>query len=302
MNYGIGIDLGGTQIKSARIDLHSGQLLATALLPTRDGEHENHQPAFAAAVGSLVEKHTHEAGCLPALIGIAAPGLAARDGTCIRHLPGKLAGIEGLIWTELLSQPARCLNDAHAALLGEVWQGAAKGKQDVIMLTLGTGVGGAVMSGGHLIQGHTGRAGHLGHVTVDMHGPLDCVGMPGSIEDHIGNASLALRSAGRFSMTRDLLAAVAAGDAEAQALWQYSLKALAICIASLINAFDPQTVILGGGIANAWDAIQPSLDHYLDAYEWRPNGERVSIQHASLGEWAGCYGAVAYAAESPPRH
>jgi len=290
--YGIGIDLGGTRIKSARFELSSGALLGTAMVPTRDGERVGDLPAFAAGIRDLVTRHEAEMGARAAAVGISAPGLAARDGQSIRFMPGKLEGLEGLVWADLLQREAGCLNDAHAALLGEIWQGAAKDKTDVVMLTLGTGVGGAVVTGGQLLQGHIGRGGHLGHVTVDLEGPQDICGMPGSIEYEIGNGYLEARSGGRFQMTRDLLSAVEAGDPQALVLWERSVKALAVCVASLINIFDPEVILIGGGVANAWDQLKPRLDAGLAHYEWRPGGHVVPVQRATLGEWAGCYGAV----------
>ncbi|MDB6139991.1 MAG: hypothetical protein JWO94_3063 [Verrucomicrobiaceae bacterium] len=295
MTYGIGIDLGGTQIKSARFDLSTGRLLATAMAVTNNGQSEGPEPRFAAAVRGLVHQHEAEAGEKAAVVGISAPGLAARDGSRILRLPGKLDGLENLVWEDFLQCPARCLNDAHAALMGEIWQGAAKGRQDVVMLTLGTGVGGAVMCEGRLLKGHGGRAGHLGHLTVDMDGPPDGTGMPGSLEDAIGNASLPLRTGGRFSMTRDLIAAMKSGDAGARQVWDRSLRALAVAVAGLINAFDPEIVLIGGGISNAWPHIQPGLYRWLEEFEWRPSGTGVPVRPASLGEWAGCHGAVDFA-------
>lgn len=290
--YGIGIDLGGTRIKSARFELASGELLGTAMVPTRDGEREGELPAFAAGVRELAERHEREMGAAATVVGVSAPGLATRDGTCIEFMPGKLLGLENLVWKDLLCREAGCLNDAHAALMGEVWQGAAKGLKDVAMLTLGTGVGGAVMSGGQLLRGHIGRAGHLGHISVDMEGPVDICGTPGSIEYEIGNGYLEVRSGGKFQMTRDLLSAVELGDAAALALWERSVKALAVAIVSVINAFDPEGVLLGGGVANAWKELEAGLRPHLDRYEWRPGGHRVPVLRATLGEWAGCYGAV----------
>ncbi len=295
MRYGIGIDLGGTRIKSARFDLESGRLLHSALAPTRDGEMLDGLPAFAAGVRELVQAHEAEMGTQASVVGVSAPGLAARDGSCIRFMPGKLQGLENLVWSEFLERPARCLNDAHAALMGEIWQGAARGKSDVVMLTLGTGVGGAVVCDGRLVQGHLGRAGHLGHVTVDLHGPLDATGSPGSIEYEIGNGHLAQRSQGRFHMTSDLLDAVERGEAEAIALWERSVRALAAAIAGMINCFDPEVFLIGGGIANAWTHLESRLHGWLDQYEWRPGGHRVPVLHATLGEWAGCHGAVHFA-------
>lgn len=301
MNFGIGIDLGGTRIKSARFDLSTGELLATAMKPTRDGELVEGEPAFAAGIRELIANHETEAGGKAQVVGVSAPGLADRLGTCIRFMPGKLDGLENLVWADFLQRPVACLNDAHAALMGEIWQGAAKAREDVVMMTLGTGVGGAVVSGGRLLHGHIGRAGHLGHVTVNLDDPPDIANTPGSIEYAIGNGYLAQRSQGRFHMTSDLLAAVEAGDAAATAVWDRSIQALAATVASMINAFDPELVLLGGGIANAWQHVEPGLLRWLDQYEWRPGGHRVPVQQAQLGEWAGCYGAVHYAVRSAHR-
>jgi glucokinase len=291
-SYGIGIDLGGTRIKSARFDLTTGELLATAMVPTQDGEQAGDIPAFAAGVRELVHRHEREMGFAAEAVGISAPGLAARDGSCIEFMPGKLAGLQNLRWSELLSRPATCLNDAHAALMGEVWQGAAKERADVAMLTLGTGVGGAVVSGGRLLRGHIGRAGHLGHTSVNMDGPQDICNTPGSVEYEIGNGYLEARSAGQFQMTRDLLSAVEIGDSGAIQLWERSVKALAVTIVSVINSFDPELILIGGGVANAWADLEGRLKPHLDRYEWRPAGHRVPVVRATLGEWSGCYGAV----------
>lgn len=294
-SFAVGIDLGGTRIKSARFELATGQLLATAMTPTRDGESIGSEPAFAVGIRELVQQHEAAMGAKASVVGVSAPGLADREGSCIRFMPGKLEGLESLIWSEFLQRPTKCLNDAHAALLGEIWQGAAKDKRDVVMLTLGTGVGGAVVSDGRLLQGHIGRAGHFGHMTVNLDDPRDLANTPGSIEYAIGNGYLAQRTQGRFQMTRDLLMAVEAGDANATSVWDRSVQALAATLASLINAFDPEIVLLGGGIANAWSHLEPSLSHWLDQYEWRPGGHRVPVRQATLGEWAGCYGAVRFA-------
>lgn len=295
MSFGIGIDLGGTRIKSARFDLETGRLIATAMAPTRDGERIQGEPAFAVGVRDLVMRHESEMGARASVVGVSAPGLADRSGSCIRFMPGKLDGLENLLWSDFLKHDAKCLNDAHAALMGEVWQGAAKGKRDVVMLTLGTGVGGAAICDGRLLQGHIGRAGHLGHLSVAMDDPPSILNAPGAIEYQIGNGYLARRTQGRFQMTSDLISAVDAGDAFAIQVWERSLKALGATVASLINAFDPELLVIGGGIANAWSHIEPGLGKWLDQFEWRPGGHRVPVVHASLGEWAGCYGAVAFA-------
>src|SRR5690606_3453811 len=142
-------------------------------------------------------------------VGVSAPGLASPDGRCIAHLPGKLAGVQGLDWSAALDGSPRTvvLNDAHSALVGEAWVGAARGRQDVILLTLGTGVGGAVLAQGRLLRGAIGRAGHLGHMSLNPEGPRSIVGMPGAVEVMVGECTIGVRTQGRFHSTADLLAA-----------------------------------------------------------------------------------------------
>jgi glucokinase len=227
-------------------------------------------------------------------IGLGAPGLAARDGRSIAWMQGRMSAIQGLNWTRelALGREISVLNDAHAALLGEAWIGAAAGASNVFMLTLGTGVGGAAIVDGHLLRGAIGRAGHLGHISLNPSAPADIVGTPGSLEDLAGECTLAARSGGRFQTTRALLEAAHSGDASAQAIWDDSVRAIAAGIASLVNVLDPDTVVLGGGIANAGDSLLVPLRAHLESMEWRPLGSGVQIVTATLGEWAGAVGAA----------
>jgi glucokinase len=230
-------------------------------------------------------------------IGLAAPGLAARDNLSIASMPGKLRGLEGLDWTDSLqtSHPVPVLNDAHAALLGEAWIGAAVGYRNVVLLTLGTGVGGALLAEGRLSKGHIGRAGHLGHISLNPDGPPDIVGTPGSLEQAIGNSTLTERSAGRFTSTRQLVEAYVNGDEKATDVWLRSVYNLAAGITSIINAVDPEVIIIGGGIAQAGSALFDPLERFLEKMEWRPQGHRVRIIPAALGDFAGTLGAAYYA-------
>ncbi len=290
----IGIDLGGTQIKAGLIDAASGEVATRLMVPTRDGETEpDGLPAFASAVREVIAELEAQAGTNDLPVGLAAPGLADPDGSCIRWMPGRMHGIEGLHWGKLLNRPVRVLNDAQAALLGEVWVGAGQGCNDVIMLTLGTGVGGAVFAAGKLITGRMGRAGHLGHVSVSAEGARDAFNTPGSLEQAIGNLSIAERTKGRFSTTLELIAAAKEGDATALVYWERSVRVLAVALASLINAFDPQRVIIGGGITSgAGDLLFEPLRRFMDDYEWRPDGSATPVLAAAAGEWAGAIGAA----------
>ena len=289
MNYAIGIDLGGSSIKAVRAT-PAGEALSRHNIdfdPDRNME-------WAEKIRVLVQRLQQEGGGPAGSIGVSAPGLAAADGRSIACMPERLQGLEGLDWTKFLNAPKMVpvLNDAHAALLGEVWVGAARGFENVIMLTLGTGVGGAAMVDGRLLRGHIGRAGHWGHASLDPDGPPDCAGAPGSLEVAIGNCTIQDRSGGRFHATHDLIAAHLKGDAEASAIWLKSVKALAAAICSFINILDPEAVIVGGGIARAGAALFGPLQRFLERMEWRPGGHRARILPAQLGELAGAFGAA----------
>jgi len=293
--FGIGIDLGGTLIKGAAFDLSSGELLHEDVAPTRDGEREGDVPAFLAEVRKLVARFEGLEGRESLVVGVSSPGFANRLASQIISMPGRLEGLEGLDWPEALARPAAVLNDAHAALMGEIWQGAAAGVQDVILLTLGTGVGGAIVTEGRLLRGHFGKGGHLGHASLDFYGDPDICGMPGALEDMIGNHNVRERSNGRYESTRDLVEAVKKGEEHALEVWDRSVRALAVAVASFVNVLDPELVLIGGGISEAWDEIGERLKNWMDEFEWRPGGGQVEIRRAALGAMAGAYGAAYFA-------
>jgi glucokinase len=302
MSHVIGVDIGGTNIKAALFDAGSGACLSQETMPTRDRETVGSVPAWAEGVRHLVERFEQVCGGENIPVGISAPGLAKRDGSCIGWMPGRMMGIENFVWADFLQRRTYVLNDAHAALLGEVWQGAAKGGKDVVLLTLGTGVGGAAISDGRLITGHLGRAGHFGHISLDPLGRPTIIGAPGGLENAIGNVTISERSQGKFGSTLDLLDAVKNGDVHAIEVWRRSVRSLAAAMISLINCFDPEIFILGGGIAaGAGDALLGPLDGFLYEMEWRPAGHRVNIVLAELGEWAGTYGAAWQVMQQAPR-
>jgi glucokinase len=143
-----------------------------------------------------------------------------------------------------------------------------------------------------LLKGAIGRAGHLGHVSIKENQMRSIFGMPGSLEAAIGNYTVNSRTAGRFNSTRELVQAHVAGDDQATLIWTQSIQDLARAIASFINCFDPEKVILGGGIAKAGPTLFGPLEKVMQEIEWRPGGRRVPIVPARLGEWAGTYGAA----------
>ncbi|MBI2928990.1 MAG: ROK family protein [Verrucomicrobia bacterium] len=292
MSYLLGIDLGGSSVKAVAV-----QPEGTALARFNESFDPERPLHFAQTIRNLVRRLQAERGALPDRIGVSAPGVAAPDGRSIAYMPGRLAGLVDLVWAEHLgfAKPIPVLNDAKAALLGEVWQGAARGCQNVLLLTLGTGVGGAAMVDGRLLRGHTGKAGHLGHICLDPDGPSDICGTPASLELAIGNCSIRERTEGRFATTHDLIAAHQAGDPAATAVWLRSVKALACALGSFTNILDPEVVVIGGGIARAGAALFEPLERFVRRVEWQVCGHQVKILPAQLGEFAGAFGAASNA-------
>ena len=292
MSYTIGIDLGGSCVKAVVVT-PDGKTLTNHNLPF-DAEADME---WANRLRELVQSIEEDQDGKPDNMGFSAPGLAAPDGGCITHMPVRLEGLVGLNWQKFFDfgKAIPVLNDGHAALLGEAWLGAAKGFQTVILLTLGTGVGGAALVEGKLLRGRTGKAGHFAHTSLGPDGPPDDCGCPSSLELAIGNCSIPERSNGRFTHTWEMMEAIENGDAEAENIWLKSLKDLATAICSFTNILDPEAVILGGGIANAGDRLFVPLRNYLDPLLWKTDDYEIKLLPAQLGDLAGAYGAAANA-------
>ena len=285
----IGIDLGGTRIKGVVID-KEGQVLDQVYTPTNDSDGKLWKNAIAETVQSLKEKTSGDV-----IVGLSAPGLPNENNTCIAHMPGRLQGLEGLVWSDYLKQKVFVANDAIAALAAEAKFGAAKNKKHAIMLTLGTGVGGAILIDGKIYQGSFQKAGHFGHTTTDSEVENDVTGMPGSLEDAIGNCTIKKRSLGKYDFTHQLLEDYRNGDYFAQWIWLNSVRKLAIGIASFTNALSPEVVILGGGITEAGKDLFDPLESFLSKYEWRAGGNKTQIVKAYFGDLAGAIGAAGFA-------
>jgi glucokinase len=291
-NMVIGIDLGGTRIKAVAIN-EAGDTLQHHTRPTKDGD----DSVWKIAVLRAVEEIHVEIGGRATLVGISAPGLPNGSNSAIAFMPGRLQGLENFIWTDFLKTRTYVLNDAIAALMAEARFGAAKNKKNVVMLTLGTGVGGAILIEGKPYQGAFNKAGHIGHMVIDSEGDADIIGMPGSLEDAIGNCSIEKRTGGKFSSTHQLLEAFRNGDRFAGDIWLTSVKKLAIGLASLTNILSPEMIILGGGITEAGKDLFDPLEDYISRYEWRTGGNKTRIVKARFGELAGAVGAACFARE-----
>ena len=286
----IGIDLGGTRIKGVAIDKR-GNVLQQLLKPTNDG----HDPVWKQAVFETVNDLSKQLNAETISIGISAPGLPNEDNTAIAFMPGRMQGLENYCWSDFLGHNTYVLNDAAAAMMAEAKFGAAKDKKNVVMLTLGTGVGGAILIDGKPYQGAFAKAGHIGHMVIDDDGDCDVTGMPGSLEECIGNCTIEKRSKGRFTSTHELLTAYRNKDAFAKEVWLKSVRQLAIGLASVTNILSPEVIVLGGGITEAGEDLFKPLEELMAKYEWRAGGNKVEIVKAGFGEMAGAVGAACFA-------
>lgn len=286
----IGIDLGGTRIKGVAIDVE-GNILHQAYTATNDGAGEVWKAAVAKTVNDLRQKLNIQISA----VGISAPGLPNLENTTIAFMPGRLEGLENFVWKDYLQTPAYVLNDGVAALVAEAKTGAAKNSINAIMITLGTGVGGALLINKQPYQGSFNKAGHIGHMVIDSNGDKDVTNMPGSLEECIGNCTIEKRSNGKFTSTHELLNAYRNGDELAKQVWLTSVRKLAIGLASASNFISPDTIIVGGGIAEANDDLFIPLENWFDEFEWQPGGIRPKIVKAIHGDLAGAIGAACFA-------
>ena len=287
----IGIDLGCTNIKGVLID-RDGNILKESKADTE----EHNDAHWKAVVAHMISDFEKDSDGRVEAIGLSAPGLSDPDNKCISFMPGRLPGLENFVWTNHIKRQVFVLNDAHAAIMAEASFGAAKGLKHAALLSLGTGVGGAILINGQLYQGVFQMAGHIGHSTVDADTlSQDVTNMPGSIENAIGNLTLPERSYGRYTNTEDLVADFRKGDHIATWVWLNSVRKLAVTIASINNILSPEAIVLSGGIIQAKDALLNPLRDFLDLYEWRPGGKKTPVKLALFSDRAGAIGAAGFA-------
>lgn len=284
----IGIDLGGTRIKAVLIN-DQGEIQHEIITETKE-ENQQWKEDVKSTVEKLASKYT--GSCV---IGLSAPGIPNKENKAIEFLPDRLQGIEGFVWQEYLSSPTMVINDAIAALSAEASFGSARDCEHAVLITIGTGVGGAIMINKKIYQGAFQKAGHIGHMSVNMDGDPDICGMPGSLEEAIGNYSISKRSNGRYHDTVELLEALNNHEPIAKEIWEKSVKALAVGIASISNILSPEKIILAGGITKAGDVLMRPLRTFMDQYEWRAGGNQIKIELATFSDKAGAIGAAAYA-------
>jgi glucokinase len=300
----LGVDVGGTQIKAARVS-GQGQILELLRIATPDGLNGFRKAAqeIIAALGADAPP-----------VGVGCKGIIETGTTRVAVLPGTLHYLEGQRLSDLFAGAGevRADNDARAALLGECRWGAAQGRQHVLMLTLGTGVGGGVLSAGRALRGAGGVGGHLGHLTVNPDGELCICGNRGCLETVF--SSRAIESAAAAAIHRGVPSALLeasqpvscdqvfdaarAGDVLAADIVARATHTLAAAIAGLALTFDPEIVILGGQIAGAGDLLFDPLRAELVKRTRLMLKRDLPVVRAQLSDASGVCGAAALALES----
>jgi len=310
----VGVDVGGTRIKVGLAD-RSGQLLSRNVLETRacrDAE------SFLDTIAGEIGTQTSAAAVPLGAVGIGCPGRIDFTSGRVVWLKSKLEFLEGFALAvrlgDRLGCPVVCDNDVNTILAGEMRFGAGRGYRDVAAVTVGTGIGGALVLGGSMVRGRNWAAGHFGYMSLDPRGVRHICGNTGIFEEHASQSGMlrqlrrALEAGETSPLTeslargeepglRELFEAAEAGDALAQCLADRLTCDLGVLVANLIYALDPELVLVGGGLIthrpSVLDAIRPEVAARLDYLP--PHA--TQILPMALGDDAGVLGGVALAME-----
>ena len=311
----LGLDLGGTKVLGVALSEH-GEVVAECRRPTPRGE-----DALIDALSAVAEelREATSADGEVTAVGVGAPGLVDRDGV-LRAAPN-LSGVDQLALraglASRLGLPVRADNDATCAAWGEHQLGAARGKEHVVVATLGTGIGGGIITDGRLYRGANGFAGEIGHTVVEPHGPPCPCGQRGCWERYasgsgLGRLAREAAHAGQVPRVLELAGddpeavrgehvtrAAIEGDAGARAVFGRFAWWLALGLANLANVFDPEMFVIGGGLVEAGDVLfEPTRAAFAALVEAADRRPAISIVPAALGERAGAMGAAALACAS----
>ncbi len=293
--YTIGLDLGGTNLRAAAIDEH-GRMLEKAAGQTNYAE--GREPLLQDMTASIQKLRRSVGNHRLTGIGVAVPGFIRLKEGVIGNC-NNIPCLQDFAIRERIEQelgtPVVLENDANAAALGEKWKGAGREVDDLVLLTLGTGIGGGIISGGQVLHGHLGMAGELGHITVVPNGnPCGC-GNRGCLEKHASAQAISTmaRLSGLGDVSSEQVYRMAReGEARAQAVFTAMGEALGIALAMLINTFNFPLYLLSGGVLAAWDEFAPAMlaEIRRRSYTFRTTDTRV--EQAVLGNEAGLYGAA----------
>jgi len=295
----LGLDIGGTKLAAGVVD-ESGGVHSFVVRPSRTDLGVDAVLADLFALGrDAVERSGIEWDEIDAVgVGCGGP-LDAERGIVLAppHLPGwRDVPVKALAEREY-DRPVLLENDATAAAEGEHRWGAGAGTRNMVYLTLSTGVGGGVVVDGRLYRGSSGNGGELGHVTVDWHGRLckGC-GRRGCLEAYVSGTSIAERAqeAGlSLGTAEDVSAAARADDAGAAAVWDETVDALACGVISIVNLFEPELVVIGGGVTRSGEFLIGPVREAVRAQAMRPAGDGVDVVLSAFGDRVGVVGAAA---------
>lgn len=299
MSLHVGLDLGGTNVKCAVVDIDAGsepRVLATASEPTLS---EEGPEAVLMRLARLAQATAAPFGP-PQTVGLGLPGhFDAERGTgvILPNLAGDWVGrpIAGPV-SELLGLPVLLVNDARALTLAELRLGAGRGAHTMVCVTLGTGVGGGVAIDGRLHLG-TGDAGEIGHTIVEPDGPPCGCGSRGCLDRVAGARAIAAR-AGRATV-EDAIAAARGGDARAHAAFEYAARAVGVALGAATVLLWPDRIVVGGGVAEAGDLLLAPLRREIAARARVCPADALTLARAELGPAAGAIGAALWGHEAP---
>ena len=301
--YSIGVDMGGTNLRAAAVS-HEGRMLEKIAGSTAM------QAGPDAVVADMVRSIQALQGRLGAAdlagVGVGVPGF-------INMETGIVAGwaqnpsFNGYPMRDRIEQGlgAKVIleNDANSAALGETWMGAGRGVQDLVLLTLGTGIGGGIVIGGRVLHGAQGMAAELGHITVSPNGyPCGC-GNRGCLEKHASATAIGamarLMKLGDNLTSQEVFDLATAGDERALAIFRAMGESLGIALASLINIFNFPLYLLSGGPIPAWKFFAPAMIEEAGRRSFTYRATSPRIAPAQLGNEAGLYGAAYLPFQTP---
>ena len=301
MKYGFGIDLGGTTVKIAYFD-ETGTMLEKWEIPTVTANGGAQiLPDIAASIRSFLDAHQiNETNILG--LGIGVPGPVNGKGVvnkCVNLGWGVFNIAEEL--SKLTGFPVKAGNDANVAALGEYWKGGGQGCENMVFVTLGTGVGGGIVIGGQLLHGSHGSGAEIGHMVLNPKETATCgCGKHGCVEQY-GSATGIVRLASLHGMNnvtcKDIFDAGKAGDKVALEVLAEYYDYMGQFLGSLCSAVDPEVVVLGGGVSKAGQVLLDGILPAFHKYVFHAASD-VKFSLASLGNDAGAYGAFKLALDA----
>lgn len=294
-DFSIGLDLGGTNLRAAAVT-HEGKMLDSV---TGKTAYSAGREAILHDMVDAIETLRKRLGANLAGIGVAVPGFILLKEGVIRN-SNNLSSLENFPIRDELSRrlgaPVILENDANAAALGEKWIGTGRDVDDLVLLTLGTGIGGGIVSGGKVLRGYLGMAAELGHITVVPNGnPCGC-GNRGCVEKHASatavTAMAKLLGLGDALTSKQVAELALAGNEKARTIFASMGEALGIVLAMLVNTFNFPLYLLSGGVIGAWDLFAPAMLEELRrrSFTFRTTAPRV--ERGALGNEAGLFGAA----------